>query len=572
MTSATTPSASPDARPDSPTTPAGGTMTGADALAEVLRREGVKQVFFFPASPIAEAIARAGIRLILTRQERVAGNMADGISRSTNADQIGVVAVQELAGSENAFPGIAHSFTDSTPTLYLPGSPSRGKFGEHPTFVNQPHYELVTKYAASPLTADEVPYRLRQAFAALRSGRPQPAMVDMTEDVADAAFAGPLSYRPVARVRSAADFGSVREAADRILRAKLPLIWAGNGVLYAGATAELRELAELLGAPVMNTLMGKSAFDERHPLSAGTGAHAKTGMAVHFLAAADLVLAVGTSLSQSAFTPAIPPGKVLIHATNDPRDLNKLYDTDVAIAADAKLFLGQLLDELRGRVGAAERERRPAVERTIAERKAAWRAEYEPEFADEGTPINGYRMFRELWNTLDPDTTMLTHESGASRDIQCVFYESTVPRSYLGWGHSTQLGFSLGLAMGAKLANPDRTVVNVMGDGAIGMTGMDLETAARENIPILTVIKHDGVFSGYPGMFPEADARYHAIRQGGDYAALARALGWHGERVEQPADLRAAFQRGLRAVADGQPALVDVITKETKRLSTFGSH
>ncbi len=546
--------------------------TGGDALAEVLKREGVEQVFFFPASPIAEPIAAAGIRLILTRQERVAGNMADGVSRSTNGRRIGVFAVQELAGSENAFPGVAHSFTDSTPTLYLPGSPARRKFGEHPTFANMPHYELITKYAASPLTANEVPYRLRQAFAALRSGRPQPAMVDMTDDVAADAFTGPLDYRPVQRVRSAADFGAVREAADLLLRARMPLLWAGNGVLYAEATEELREVAELLGAPVMNTLMGKSAFNERHELSVGTGAHAKTGMAVHYLEHSDLVLVVGSSLSQSGFTPPIAPGKVLIHATNDPRDLNKLYATDVAIAADAKLFLSQLAAELRGRVGEKEKARRPEVAATIARVRAAWLTEYESEFSDDSAPINGYRMFRELWNVLDPDRTMLTHESGASRDIQCVFYRSTTPRSYLGWGHSTQLGFSLGLSMGARLANPDHVVVNVMGDGAIGMTGMDLETASRENIPILTVIKHDSVFSGYPANFPEADSRYHAIRQGGDYAALARALGWQSERVEQPGELRAAFQRGLRAVADGQPALVDVITKETTRLSTFGSH
>ena len=317
-----------------------------------------------------------------------------------------------------------------------------------------------------------MPYRLRQAFQALRSGRPQPAMVDMTEDVADGSLTMPFDYQPVRQVRSAADFGAVREAADRLLRAKLPLLWAGNGVLYAEATAEFQELAELLGAPVMNTLMGKSAL----PTSAtscpcGTGGHAKTAAVMHYLEHADVVLAVGSSISQSSFTPAIPPGKTLIHATNDARDLNKVHQTAVAIAADAKLFLGQLLEELRGRVGEKEKTRRAEVAAKIASLKKAWRAEYENEFSDEGTPINGYRMFRELWNVLDPDTTMLTHESGASRDIQCVFYESTVPRSYLGWGHSTQLGFSLGLAMGAKLANPDKTVVNVMGDGAIGMTG-----------------------------------------------------------------------------------------------------
>jgi acetolactate synthase I/II/III large subunit len=571
MTSVDAPrSASPDASSGGGHT--AGTMSGADALAEVLKREGVDKVFYFPASPIAEALARAGIRLILTRQERVAGNIADGVSRSTNGRQMGVVAVQELAGSENAFPGIAHSFTDSTPILYLPGSPPRTKFGEHPTFMNQPHYDLITKYTASPVTADEVPYRLRQAFQALRSGRPQPAMVDISEDVAEMALSGPLDYQPVRAVRSAADFGAVREAADLLLRAKLPLLWAGHGVLYAEATAEFQQVAELLGAPMMNTLMGKSATNERHPLACGTGGHAKTAAVMHYLEQSDVVLAVGSSISQSSFTPSIPRGKTLIHATNDPRDLNKVHQTAVAIAADAKLFLGQLIEELRGRVGETEKARGAEVAAKIASLKAAWRAEYESEFADDSGPINGYRMFRELWSVLDPDTTILTHESGASRDIQCVFYESTVPRSYIGWGHSTQLGFSLGLGMGAKLANPDRTVVNVMGDGAIGMTGMDLETAARENIPILTVIKHDSVFSGYSPNFPEADARYHAIRQGGDYAGVAKALGWHSERVESAADLHAAFLRGLRAVQEGQPALVDVITKETTRLSTFGAH
>ncbi len=163
--------------------------------------------------------------------------------------------------------------------------------------MNQPHYDLVTKYAASPVTADEVPYRLRQAFQALRSGRPQPAMVDMSEDVAEAALTAPLDYKPVPWVRSAADFGAVREAADLLLRAKSPLIWAGHGVLYAEATAEFQQVAELLGAPMMNTLMGKSAIDERHELACGTGGHAKTAAVMHFLEQADVVLAVGSSLS-----------------------------------------------------------------------------------------------------------------------------------------------------------------------------------------------------------------------------------------------------------------------------------
>ena len=545
----------------------GATMTGADALAEVLRREGVKQVIYFPAVAIAEALARAGIRLILTRQERVAGNIADGISRSTNGRQLGVWAVQHSAGSENAFPGVAHSFTDSTPTLFLPGSPGIRRFDEHPTFENDLHYRSITKVATTALTPELVPYRLRQAFAALRSGRPQPAMVSLPEAVCDGPFPGPLDYTPPGRVRSGPDFGAVREAADRLLRASEPLIWAGNGVLYAEATPELIEVAELLGAPVMTTLQAKSAFPETHPLAAGVGAHAKTPMVVHYLAACDVLLAVGSSLSQSNFTPVIPAGKTIIHATNDPSDLDKAYPAAVPIASDAQLFLRALADELRGRVGPAERERRSRTADAIRTMRAAWEAEYEPLFADDSSPINGYRMFRDLWASLDPDETMITHESGASRDIQSVFYRSTTPRSYLGWGHSSQLGFSLGLAIGAKLANPGKVVVNVMGDGAIGMTGMDLETASRENIPILTVIKHDSIFSGYGAHFPESIARFGATTQHGDYAAVAAGLGLHAERVTEVSELRPAFERAVRATRDGQAALVDVITSETTKLS-----
>ena len=176
-------------------------------------------------------------------------------------------------------------------------------------------------------------------------------------------------------------------------------------------------------------------------------------------------------------------------------------------------------------------------------------------------------MFRELWNAVDPDTTMITHESGTSRDIQCVFYDSTVPRSYLGWGQSSQLGFSLGLAMGAKIANPDKLVVNVMGDGAVGMTAMDWETAARNNIAILTVVKHDSIFSGYDRNIPESVKRFQASTQHGEYAEIARALGCHAERVERLSDLRPAYDRAIAATRDGQPAVVDVITAETRVLS-----
>ena len=360
----------------------------------------------------------------------------------------------------------------------------------------------------------------------------------------------------------------MEEAADRLLAARTPLIWAGSGVLYAGASAELAAVAELLGAPVMTTLQGKSAIPESHPLAAGVGALVATAMVTHYLKESDALLAVGSSLSVAPFTRVIPDGKTIVHVTVDPVDINKDYPAAVGVIADAKLFLAALAEELRRRAGPDGRTGvRAATEAELARIKAEWLAEFEPLFADDSKPINGYRMFRELWNAVDPDTTMITHEAGASRDIQCVFYQSSVPRSYLGWGQSSQLGFSLGLAMGAKLANPDKLVVNVMGDGAVGMTAMDLETAARNGIGTLTVVKHDSLFSGYDRNIPDSIARYNAAEQTGDYAALATALGCHAERVEEPGALPGAYARAIAATREGRPAVVDVITAETRKLS-----
>ena len=542
-------------------------MTGADAIVKILQIEGIDKAFCFPSTPLLDAMALAGLRVITSRQERVAGNMADGVSRSTNGRQTGVFTVQQLAGSENAFAAVAHSFTDSTPVLFLPGYAAMSSLGTPPTFDGVANYSNTTKMARKIVSAGQIAPQLRQAFTALRSGRPQPVMLELPGDVCESDYVGEVDYRPVPRLAPAPQPGAAREAAERLLSAKCPLIWAGQGVLYAEASSELQSVAEIAGVPVMTTLQGKSAFPESHALSAGVGGFAATDMAAYFLRECDLIFAVGTSLSRAPFTPRIPPGNVIVHATIDSVDLNKEYATDLPVVADARLFLAEVAHELRSLATSAQDEMRLKNSRMIESLKGAWLTEYEPLFSDDSTPVNGYRMFRELWNAVDPDTTMITHESGASRDIQSVFYQSTVPRSYLGWGQSSQLGFSLGLAMGAKIANPEKLVVNVMGDGSVGMTGMDLETAVREQAPILTVIKHDSIFSGYDRGIPEAVKRYQTSTQTGDYAGVAKALGCHAEKVTGPGELRPAFDRAIRATREGQPAVVDVITAETRKLS-----
>ncbi len=183
-------------------------MNAADVLARVLRQEGVEQVFFFPGSPMTEALARAGVRLVLPRQERVAGDMADGVSRSTNGRQIGTWAVQSLAGAENAYAGLVHAWTDSTPTLFLPGHPGMARAGDAPTFEALDHFRDVTGFASRIVSPDLVAERARHAFSMLRSGRPRPAMLELPEDVL-AEPASEADYQPARGSRPGPDMGAV---------------------------------------------------------------------------------------------------------------------------------------------------------------------------------------------------------------------------------------------------------------------------------------------------------------------------------------------------------------------------
>ena len=538
-------------------------MRGDQAMAEILKREGVEQVFLFPFTPILEAVSAIGIRPIVARQERVAENMADGFSRVTNGERIGIVTVQQAAGAENAFAGIAQSYTDSSPLLFLPGGMSRLAGGTPPSFDAVPNFAATTKWADRIPTADAIPQRMRRAFTALRSGRPGPVMLEIPVDVATEELSQDFTYQPVVPIRSGPDPDAIRDAARLLLQAERPMIWAGQGVLYAGASAAVTALAEFLNAPVMTTLLGKSAFDETHPLALGTGAHSCTDMVIDYLERCDAILALGTSLTHSVFAPDIQPGKRIVHNTIDPRDVNKHAIADVALLGDCRLACQALFEELKCRSeNSAGRPQRPSVTAHVARSRAAWDARWTAKLHSDEVPLNPYRVIGEFMSITDPGRTIVTHDSGNPRDQLVPLYKATNPRGYLGWGHSTQLGFGLGAIMGAKLACPEKLCVNFMGDAAIGMVGMDIETAVREQIPILTVVFKNSAMGNYEQYIPISAEKYGTKFLTGDYADLARAMGAYGQRVEQPGDIRPAFQKAIAANAEGKPALLEFITCE----------
>ncbi|OGG54365.1 MAG: hypothetical protein A3F84_09035 [Candidatus Handelsmanbacteria bacterium RIFCSPLOWO2_12_FULL_64_10] len=541
-------------------------MNGNAAIVEVLKREGVEYLFCFPANTLIDACAAGGIRPILTRTERTLLNMADGYSRVSNGARIGVCAVQDGPGVENAFAGVAQAFADSSPILFLPGQSALPRWGIRPDFDVEQNYRGVTKWVARANAPDRLPDLLRRAFARLRSGRPGPVMLGIPRDVATGDLSdGAFDYTPPRRVRSSADPQDIAEAVRALLSAKVPILHVGQGVHYANAYDELREFAELVGAPVLTTLTGKSAFPENHPLSAGTAAYTVSGPARHFLDKSDLVFGVGCSFSKSIMSAPIPPGKVLIQVTIDEFDLHSEYPIQHAILGDAKLVLRQLIDEVRRQARSGPVH--PGLAAEIKSVKDAWLKAWMPKLTSDEVPFNPYRVVWDLMRTLDRTRTILTHDSGNPRDQIVPFYESLVPRGYIGWGKSTQLGYSLGLSMGAKLAAPDRTVVNVMGDAAIGMSGMDIETAVRERIPILTVILNNGAMGGYEKHLPVATERYRSKYLSGHYAKVAEALGAYSERVEKTEEIVPAIRRGIEATGAGRPALIEMITREEQAFS-----
>jgi acetolactate synthase-1/2/3 large subunit len=385
----------------------------------------------------------------------------------------------------------------------------------------------------------------------------------------DAEFNGNLNgYRPVKGTRFEADPADVREVARILVSAKRPIIHAGQGVLYAEAWNELKQLAELLQAPVMSTLSAKSVFPESHPLSLGTGSRTIPGHLHSFLMQADVVFGIGCSFTRTLFGVEIPSGKTTIHATNDPVDINKDYSIDCALLGDAKLVLAQLIQEVvRQARGSLPDIRRKTTEEVKAV-KSEWLKRWLPKLTSDEVPINPYRVVWDMMHTVDRGNTIVTHDAGSPRDQMTPFYETTAPRTYIGWGKSTQLGYGLGLAMGAKMAAPGKLCINVMGDAAIGMVGMDFETAVRNRIPILTIVLNNGAMSIEVPTIPVATAKYGAKYMGGDYRQVAKALGGYGERVEKPADIVPALHRAVEVTKNGQPALLEFITKEEREFSS----
>jgi len=548
------------------------------AIAKILKKEGVDFVTGFPSSPLFETAALENIRTIQARTERVAINMADGFTRASFGLKNGVSFVMWGPGAENAFSGIAHAFADSVPILIIPGGLERNRLVV-PNFIATQNYQKVTKWADMINLPNRASAMMRLAFSYMRNGRPGPVMLELPLDIAEGeadidssrlrldgteldsyAFTSQGEYKAVKRYRSCGDPSDIKAVVGLLLKAKNPVIRAGQGIHYAQAWDELRELAERLQIPVYTTTNGKSAFPENHPLSLGTGGRSRPKTVVHFHSKTDLVLAIGSSCMVEEFTTPIPAGKSIIQITVDERDINKDYPLAHAVIGDAKLVLRQLSDELQSHH--VKRAENPELTREIKSVKDEWLKEWMPRLTCNDIPISPYRVIGDIMKVLDEKQTIITHDSGNPRDQLLPFYPANTPGSYIGWGKSTTMGQSLGLIMGAKLAHPEKTCVHFTGDASFGMVGMDFETAVRERIPIITILLNNSTLGGHAGKYPTAYEHYKLTSIYGDYAKVAEGLGGYAEKVAKPQDIIPAIQRAQKINQAGKPALVEIMTRE----------
>ena len=535
-------------------------IKAANGLARILKAEGVPWVSCFPTNHVNNALGEEGVRILMMGEERFAVAVADAFSRVTCGKRIGVCTVMSnlnAAGIQMAYGAIAQAWEDSSPVLVITEGVSQGA-SRHTHFDIAEALRPVTKWVGKIDRAELVPDYMRRAFTLLRSGRPGPVLIIIPRDLGEYDDEK-YPYTPVKGWRSGPDPDDVKAAVTALLAAKDPLIYAGEGVYYADATAELLQFAELVQAPVLTTLKAKGAFPENHPLSVGVrGSHA-----AHFLNKCDVLFSIGSSLFPNRFSHAVPAPekKTIVQCTVDLLDINRSFETKHAVIGDAKLSLQALIAEVSKQSGGGRKI--PAVVEEIRSKKHEFQAKFSGPMESNEKPINPYRVIGDLMKVLDPKRSFVTADSGNTRDQTSTVYEAQIPRGHLGWGNVSTLGFSLAGAIGAKLAYPDRQCVNITGDAGVCYMMGDFEACARHGIGITTLHINNGGYSGYgPGFWGKGHDPY--TWQVSDHTAacmsdMARALGMHAEQIKEPAEIIPALKRALEANAKGKPAYLEFI-------------
>jgi len=530
-------------------------MSGAEALVETLKREGVRVVFGIIGGaimPVYDVLRDSGIRHVLVRHEQCAAHAADGYARALGRP--GVCMATSGPGATNLVTGIATAYMDSSPVIAITGQVNRRSSNTAYMIGRDAFQEAdiigittpITKYNYQLTSVSEVPRVVKEAFYIATTGRPGPILLDFPKDIqterAEVEFPGKVEirgYKPVTNPHPL----QVKKAVDALLEAERPVILAGGGVILSNATPELLEVAEFLMAPVVTTFMGKGAIPENHPLSLGCIGMHGSRVANRVILDADVLLAVGTRFgdrSTGTLDTFCRDAKI-IHIDIDSAEIGKNVDVDIPIVADAKKALRVLYEVLASR---AEKKGETAWFRRVKELKE----QYEELLESRDEELKPPRLLRELRKII-PEDSIVTTEVGQNQMWASLYFKTYKPRTFISSGGLGTMGFGFPAAIGAKTARPDRFVVDIAGDGSFRMTEQELATSVIEDIPVTVVILNNstlGMVAQWQRLF--FDERYVAVDLKGipDFVKLAEAYGAQGVRVGSLKEFVKAVKEAMR--------------------------
>ncbi|MEE2620644.1 MAG: thiamine pyrophosphate-requiring protein, partial [Chloroflexota bacterium] len=546
-------------------------MNGYGAISKILKKEGVEWIACFPNNPLIEAVAKEGIRPIMFRQERGGIMAADGYSRTMMGEKFGVFACQGGPGAENSYGGIAQAFADSVPIMFIPDGIPLYNSDVSPSFISSKNFIDITKWSKSINDSDRIVPLMKRAFHSLKNGRPSPVLLEMHRDHMTQDVNNLEDYKSPNQSKFFPTDDFIDSAVKLLINSKNPIIWSGQGVLYSSATEELKELSSLLSLPVITTMPGKSSFDERNPLSLGSANRTAPKTVWKYLGISDTVFAIGSSLTITNYGITIPNGKKIIHSTNNYEDINKDYDVEIPLLGDSKLVLQKMIECIKSNYKdhISSDEQRETIKEEIKKVKDEWSKEWDNLLNSDMNPINPYRIVNEINKNIDHENTIVTHDAGHPRDQMMPFITATNPGSYIGWGKSTHLGYGIPLMIGAKIAKPEKFCINFMGDGAFGMSGLDIETSQRSGSPITTIVMNNGTMGGYPQNYPQSIEKFQTIKMTGNYAKIAEGMGAKGISVDNPNEIKKAILDARKFNDDGFSVLIDIKTQPELKMSNY---
>lgn len=549
------------------------TRIAAYQLVEYLERLGVQVVFGLTGHTVIamlDALGKSKVRFITTRHEQVAAHAADGYARASGKP--GVVLTHLGPGLTNATTGVANAALDSIPLVVIAGDVPSYYFGRHPhqevnLHLDADQFEIYRPFCKRIYRVDRVtdlPRIVERAFHLAQSGRPGPVLVDVPMDIFSADLpVDAFSKMPPPLARPTIDTATAERIAQTLADAERPLIYAGGGVHAARATAELAALAETLEVPVAHSLMGKGCLREDHPLLAGMTGFWGTPIANEMCRTADVILAIGTRLAETnssswdpRYTFAIPPTR-LIHIDIDPTEIGRNFSTELGVVADAKNALGMIVQAARGR---KHRERGNLREK-IAQGRRAFAENWSAQWSSDQYPLRPERILSEVRKALPEDGFLVT-DVGWNKNGVAQQFPITVPGTFITPSGLATMGFGPSAALGVKIAQPQRAVLALVGDGAFSSNMSVVATAMEAEIPVVWVVMDNAAFGTIAGLEKahygwsfgcvfETEGKEYRVA----YADVARACGAQGFFIRAANELGPALREAL---ASNVPTVIHV--------------